>query len=122
MNEPLGDAIGNSIEVEEAINILKGKGSKRLFEVIETLGSEMLRLGGRVSDIESGKKLIREAIESGKALLKLAEIIEAQGGNKDVINNYSLLPQAKFRKPLIAQKSGLYQKSIQKALEDLHNF
>ena len=122
MNEPLGYAIGNSIEVEEAINILKGKGSKRLFEVIETLGSEMLRLGGRVSDIESGKKLIREAIESGKALLKLAEIIEAQGGNKDVINDYSLLPKAKFRKPLIAQKSGYISKIDTKGIGRLAQF
>jgi len=58
MNQPLGNAIGNSIEIEEGINILKNKGSKRLFEVIETLGSEMLKVGARVESAEEGKSLL----------------------------------------------------------------
>ncbi|MFU2157831.1 pyrimidine-nucleoside phosphorylase [Caldisericum sp. AR60] len=122
MNEPLGDAIGNSIEVEEAISILKGKGSKRLFEVIETLGSEMLVLGGKVSEITLGKELIRETITSGKALQKLSEIIEAQGGNKEVINDFSLLPQAKFKKDIISEKTGYVSKIDTKGLGRLAQF
>ncbi|MGC9099747.1 MAG: pyrimidine-nucleoside phosphorylase [Caldisericum sp.] len=122
MNEPLGDAIGNSIEVEEAISILKGKGSKRLFEVIETLGSEMLVLGGKVSEINLGKELIRETITSGKALQKLSEIIEAQGGNKEVINDFSLLPQAKFKKDIISEKTGYVSKIDTKGLGRLAQF
>ncbi|BAL81115.1 pyrimidine-nucleoside phosphorylase [Caldisericum exile] len=122
MNEPLGDAIGNSIEVEEGINILKGKGSKRLFEVIETLGSEMLVLGGRASDRELGKSLIREAIASGKALQKLAEIIEAQGGNKQVINDFNLLPQAKFKKDIISEKTGYISRIDTKGIGRLAQF
>lgn len=122
MNEPLGDAIGNSIEIEEAIDILKGKGSKRLFEVIETLGSEMLKLGRKVSSTEEGRKLIREAIVTGKALHKLAEIIEAQGGNKEVINNYSLLPQATFKEKIVCEKSGYISKIDTKGIGKLAQF
>ena len=122
MNQPLGDAIGNSIEIEEGINILKNKGSKRLFEVIETLGSEMLKVGKRVDTIEEGKKLIRETISNGNALNKLKEIIEAQGGNSKVIEDFSLLPQAKFRKDVISDKSGYIKTIDTKAIGKLAQF
>ena len=122
MNQPLGNAIGNSIEIEEGINILKNKGSKRLFEVIETLGSEMLKVGKRVDSAEEGKKLIRETISNGNALNKLKEIIEAQGGNSKVIEDYSLLPQAKFRKEVISDKSGYIKTIDTKAIGKLAQF
>lgn len=122
MNQPLGDAIGNSIEIEEGINILKNKGSKRLFEVIETLGSEMLKVGKRVDTIEEGKKLIRETISNGNALNKLKEIIEAQGGNSKVIEDFSLLPQAKFRKDVISDKSGYIKTIDTKSIGKLAQF
>lgn len=97
MNQPLGDAIGNSIEIEEGINILKNKGSKRLFEVIETLGSEMLKVGKRVDTTEEGKNLLEKPF-SMECTEQIKEIIEAQGGNSKVIEDFSLLPQAKFEK------------------------
>ncbi len=122
MNQPLGNAIGNSIEIEEGINILKNKGSKRLFEVIETLGSEMLKVGKRVESAEEGKKLIRETISNGNALNKLKEIIEAQGGNSKVIEDYSLLPQAKFRKEVTSDKSGYIKTIDTKAIGKLAQF
>ena len=122
MNQPLGNAIGNSIEIEEGINILKNKGSKRLFEVIETLGSEMLKVGKRVESAEEGKNLIRETISNGNALNKLKEIIEAQGGNSKVIEDYSLLPQAKFRKEVISDKSGYIKTIDTKAIGKLAQF
>ena len=122
MNQPLGDAIGNAIEIEEGINILKNKGSKRLFEVIETLGSEMLKVGKRVNTTEEGKKLIRETISNGNALNKLKEIIEAQGGNPKVIEDFSLLPQAKFRKDVISDKSGYIKTIDTKAIGKLAQF
>ena len=122
MNQPLGDAIGNAIEIEEGINILKNKGSRRLFEVIETLGSEMLKVGKRVNTTEEGKKLIRETISNGNALNKLKEIIEAQGGNSKVIEDFSLLPQAKFRKDVISDKSGYIKTIDTKAIGKLAQF
>jgi len=68
MNQPLGDAIGNSIEVEEAIEVLKGSGGKRLIRVIEMLGGEMLRLGGKVQNEIEGQHKIQEAIHNGFCL------------------------------------------------------
>ncbi len=106
MNQPLGDAIGNSIEVEEAVNVLKGKGGKRLVEVIKTLGGEMLYLGGKAKDSKEGKLLIEKSIENGAGLKKFAEIVEAQGGDPSFINDFSKLPQAKFKIPVSSKVSG----------------
>lgn len=122
MNQPLGDAIGNSLEIEEGIEILKGKGSKRLFEVIETLGSEMLLLGKRVKTLEEGKLLVRDAIRTNKALDKLREIIEAQGGNSKVVDDFSLLPKAKFKSDIISSKSGYISKIDAKGIGKLAQF
>ncbi len=122
MNQPLGNAIGNSIEIIEAIDILKGNGSQRLFEVIETLGAEMLRLGGVVDTMEEGKALVKKAIKDGSALKKFEEIIEAQGGNKEIIYNTSLLPQAKFKKDVIAAQSGYINRIDAKGLGKLAQF
>lgn len=106
MNEPLGDCIGNSIEVEEAIEVLKGKGSRKLLEVIETLGSEILKIAGKTESFNEGKQLIKKTIENGKGIEKFGQIIEAQGGDKEVINNPALLPQAKYRIPIAFQEEG----------------
>ena len=106
MNQPLGDAIGNSIEVEEAVNVLKGKGGKRLVEVIKTLGGEMLCLGGKAKDSAEGKMLIEKSIENGAGLKKFAEIVKAQGGDPSFIDDFSKLPQAKFKIPVSSKVSG----------------
>ncbi len=106
MNQPLGDAIGNSIEVEEAVNVLNGKGGKRLIEVIKTLGGEMLYLGGKAKSSTEGKKMIENAIENGSGLKKFKEIIAAQGGNLEITEDFSLLPQPKFRIPVKAEEDG----------------
>ncbi len=106
MNQPLGDAIGNSIEVEEAVNVLKGKGGKRLVEVIKTLGGEMLYLGGKAKDSKEGRDLIERSIEDGSGLKKFAEIVQAQGGDPSFIDDFSKLPAAKFKIPVKSGKSG----------------
>ncbi len=106
MNQPLGDAIGNSIEVEEAIEVLKGNGGKRLVRVIEMLGGEMLRLGGKVQNEIEGQQKIQEAIHNGAGLRKFKTIIQAQGGNANIIEDFSLLPQARFKIPVLARESG----------------
>lgn len=106
MNEPLGDAIGNAIEVEEAIEVLNGRSYKKLLTVIETLGAEIMRMAGKASDINEGKAIVGNTIKNGKALKKFAEIIQAQGGNPEVINDIKLLPQAKFKLPIYSDSSG----------------
>jgi len=111
MNQPLGDAIGNSIEIEEAVSVLKGQGGKRLVEVIKTLGGEMLYLGGKAKDSKEGKKLIQDAIDSGSGLKKFKEIVKAQGGDPSFVDDFSKLPQAQFKLPVKAPKSG-YIKDI----------
>ncbi len=106
MNEPLGDAIGNAIEVEEAIEVLKGKSHKKLLSVIETLGAEIIRMAGKASDFNEGRMIIGNTIKNGAALRKFSEIIQAQGGNPDVVNDIELLPQAKFKIPFYSDSSG----------------
>jgi len=106
MNQPLGDAIGNSVEVEEAIEVLKGSGGKRLVRVIEMLGGEMLRLGGKVQNEIEGQHKIQEAIHNGAGLRKFKTIIQAQGGNANIIEDFSLFPQARFKIPVLARESG----------------
>jgi pyrimidine-nucleoside phosphorylase len=106
MNQPLGDAIGNSIEVEEAVEVLKGNGGKRLVRVIEVLGGEMLRLGGKVQNETEGRHKIKEAIHNGTGLKKFKTIIQAQGGDANIIEDFSLLPQARFKIPVFASESG----------------
>jgi len=111
MNEPLGEAVGNSLEVIEAIEALKGKGPQDLMEVTLALGSYMLILGQKVKGFEEGKRKMKNAIESRDALSKFKEMIKAQGGNVHIIDNYSFLPQAKFEIQVKSSQSG-YVKSI----------
>ena len=112
MNQPLGDAIGNSIEIEEAVSVLKGQGGKRLVEVIKTLGGEMLYLGGKAKSSEEGKELIQKAIDSGSGLEKFKEIVRAQGGDPSFVDDFSKLPHAQFKLFVKAPESG-YIKSMQ---------
>ncbi|WP_010249889.1 pyrimidine-nucleoside phosphorylase [Acetivibrio cellulolyticus] len=95
MDIPLGNAIGNSLEVIEAIETLKGNGPKDLEEVSLALAAKMLELA-EIGDKENCKNRVREVIDNRKALNKLAELIESQGGNPDVIENYDLFKKAKY--------------------------
>lgn len=110
MDEPLGFAVGNSLEVIEAIETLKGNGPKDFVLLCETLGSYMLVLSKVAKDFDEGIKMIREAITSGKALEKLKVFIENQGGNKNVVDDYTLLPQASKIIPIKSNKSGYISK------------
>jgi len=122
MNQPLGEAVGNSLEVIEAINILKNKGNERLSEIIEMLGGESLKLGLKVRTIDEGKKLIKKCILNGSGLKKFAEIIEAQGGNSKIIDNHSLLPESKFKFSIKSPLSGYLQSVQTKILGQLANY
>ena len=110
MDEPLGVAVGNSLEVIEAIETLKGNGPKDFVLLCETLGSYMLVLAKVAKDFDEGLSMIRDAINSGKALEKLRVFIENQGGNKNVVDDYTLLPQASKIVPIKANKSGYISK------------
>ena len=90
MSAPLGTAIGNSLEVDEAVEALSGKGGRRLMEVVEALGAQMLIVGQKAADEAQGRAMIRELIASGKGLSKFKECIKAQGGSTSWIGNHPL--------------------------------
>lgn len=112
MNQPLGEAVGNSLEVIESIEALKGKGPEDLLDVTLALGAEMLILSKKAKNRKEAKKKLKYAIESGVGLKKFEQIIKQQGGNHEVIHNYGLLPKAKYEIEVKSDRTG-YVKSIQ---------
>ena len=111
MSEPLGHAVGNSLEVIEAIELLKANIEGDLLKLCLNISGAMIYLGGKASSIDEGIALAESAISSGRALQKLAEMMEYQGGNKAVIDDYSLFPEAKLSAEIKALRSG-YIESI----------
>ena len=93
MEQPLGTHVGNALEVKDAIDVLSGRTQGDLLEVSLLLGGHMLVLAGRVATPEEGSVLLREALDSGRGLEKLREMIAAQGGNPAVCDDVTLLPQ-----------------------------
>ncbi|MDF2634473.1 MAG: pyrimidine-nucleoside phosphorylase [Pelosinus sp.] len=110
MDEPLGQAIGNSLEVEEAIAILDGRGEKSLRHVCLVLGAQMLNMAGIESDVNVGYKILCELITNKTALNKFKEFIAAQGGNVDIVGNGKKLPQAKIKTRVVCTDEGFIQK------------
>ena len=105
MDRPLGYAIGNSLEVVEAINTLKGEGPEDLTELSIALASHMLVISDRGS-YEECEANVRRVIENGEALMTFANMVEAQGGNKEWILNPELFPTARYSKEVKATKDG----------------
>lgn len=105
MDIPLGYSIGNSLEVKEAIETLKGRGPKDLETVSFELAANMLELAG-VGDIETCRLKVREAINSRAALKKFAELVKRQGGNPDIVENYELFDKPQTTCQLIADTEG----------------
>lgn len=110
MDQPLGYAIGNSLEVKEAIELLKGNGPKDLLELTLTLGSYMLVCGKTARNFEEGKALLLENINNGKGLEKLKEFVKAQGGDASLIDDTDKLPKAKYVVEVKAAQSGVISK------------
>lgn len=106
MDQPLGNAIGNNLEVKEAIDILRGKGPDDLLQLCIILGSKLLLLAKRVKDEEEGRKLIKEVISSGKAYNKLIELVKYQHGNVNEIENPDLFPKSEFVIEVKSLKAG----------------
>lgn len=106
MDQPLGNAIGNALEVREAIHVLKGGGPPSLREVVLTLGSKMLVLGEAASDEAEARTRLVAAIDSGAALRKFADWVREQGGDPEVVNDQALLPRAAKSRVARAPRAG----------------
>jgi pyrimidine-nucleoside phosphorylase len=107
MDRPLGHAVGNALEVEEAINALRGDGPPDLMCVTYALGVEMLLLAGVADTAALARQRLEEAIASGAAAAKFQEIIAAQGGNPAVVDDPAVLPQAPLSEPFEAPAAGV---------------
>ncbi len=106
MDQPLGNMIGNALEVKEAIETLDGRGPEDLLELSYVLGAYMLIAAEKAESLEDGINKLRETIESKSALLKFREFIEAQGGDGAVVENTDLLPKASIVMDVISQEAG----------------
>ncbi|MTD30100.1 pyrimidine-nucleoside phosphorylase [Planomicrobium sp. YIM 101495] len=106
MSQPLGFAIGNALEVKEAIETLQGNGPEDLTELCLVLGSQMVVVGGGAETLEEARGMLEEAISSGKALEVFKEFIASQGGNAAVADDLTLLPQAEFVTPVLSREEG----------------
>ena len=110
MEEPLGKAVGNSLEVIEAIEFLKGNMQPDVEEVILTLGAYMIKLAGKGNDIEENKQKMLEQIRNGKAFEKLEQWIQKQGGDISYLENIEKFEKAKFVVPVVTERSGYVEK------------
>ncbi|XEO94804.1 pyrimidine-nucleoside phosphorylase [Latilactobacillus sakei] len=106
MNQPLGNAIGNALEIEESIAILKGEGPADITELILTLGSQMVVLAGKATTLDEARQLLQGVIDDGRALEAFRQMIIYQGGDPAVIENPKLMPQAQYQIELPAKESG----------------
>ncbi|MBJ7945524.1 pyrimidine-nucleoside phosphorylase [Bacillus cereus group sp. N24] len=106
MSQPLGEAIGNALEVQEAIDTLQGKGPKDLEELCLTLGSQMVYLAGQASSLEDARERLIEVMNNGKALESFKTFLSAQGGDASVVDDPSKLPQAQFKIEVEAKEDG----------------
>lgn len=112
MDQPLGNTVGNALEVREAIDTLNGNGPRDFTELVMTLGSYMLLAGGKVDKEETARRMLRQVVEDGSALRKLAEFVKAQGGDESYVYEPEKLPCAKIRKELLAPVDGYIQKIV----------
>ena len=112
MSQPLGYAIGNALEIKEAIDTLRGEGPEDLHELCLTLGSYMVYLAEKADSLEDARTKLEEVINNGKALEVLKTFLEAQGGDPSVVDNPSKLPQAKYVVELEALEDGTVSEII----------
>jgi pyrimidine-nucleoside phosphorylase len=106
MDQPLGLAVGNALEVAEAVETLKGNGPRDLLEVALKLGSHLLVMSGTVETPEEGVVRLNEVLNNGRGLDLFRRFVENQGGDPDFIDDLTLLPQAPVRVEVGASRSG----------------
>ncbi|NMM65164.1 pyrimidine-nucleoside phosphorylase [Clostridium sp. P21] len=112
MSQPLGFAIGNALEVKEAIDTLKGEGPEDLTELVLTLGSQMVVLAKKASTLDEAREKLLESIKNGKALEKFKMFLENQGGDASIADNPEKLPQAKYKIEVPAKESGFVSNMV----------
>lgn len=112
MDQPLGNAVGNALEVKEAINTLNGHGPADFLTLCLTLGSQMLLAGGKAEDLKSAERMLERVIADGSALKKLAEFVESQGGDSSVVYHPERLPQAALQKEVLAPADGYVSRIV----------
>lgn len=120
MNQPLGNAVGNSLEIIESIETLKDKGPKDLTKLSLELAAGMIHLAGLAKTPAAGLQKAKKALKDGSALEKFRQMIKAQGGDELVVDDYSRLPVAKHQTEIKAHKSGYIAKMNCKAI-GMHN-
>jgi len=106
MNQPLGNVVGTSLEVQEAIQLLKGEGPEDLQELVLKLGMEVVRLAGVAGSTLSAKQTVQRHLADGSAFERFKSMVAAQGGDTSYLDSPEKFPQAKFIKKLPAQKRG----------------
>lgn len=116
MSQPLGFAIGNALEVKEAIDTLKGEGPEDLTELCLTLGSHMVYLAEKATTLEEARELLQKAIEDGSALENFKVFLESQGGDPSVVDDPSKLPQAQYKVELEAKEDGYVSEIVADAV------
>lgn len=109
MDEPLGKAVGNNLEVKEAIHFLKGDMPQDLKEVVLELGAYMIRLAGLGENLEENKKQMLENIQNGKAFNKLKQMVQNQGGDISYLENTDKFEKAQFTEEILASQNGYIQ-------------
>ncbi|PEW66050.1 MULTISPECIES: pyrimidine-nucleoside phosphorylase [Bacillus cereus group] len=107
MSQPLGFAIGNALEVKEAIDTLKGEGPEDLTELVLVLGSQMVVLAKKANTLEEAREMLIEVMKNGKATEKFKEFLSNQGGDRSIVDNPEKMPQAKYVIDVPAKTSGV---------------
>ncbi|HKP54271.1 MAG TPA: thymidine phosphorylase [Chloroflexia bacterium] len=106
MDQPLGWAVGNALEIKEAVQTLRGEGPGDLVEVALTLGSHLLHMAGKANSVDEAADVLRSVLDSGKSLSKFREFVEAQGGDSAFIDDPDLLPNAPVQREVTSSSSG----------------
>jgi len=109
MDQPLGRAVGNALEVREAVELLHDEGPNDLREVTFELSAEMVLLAGRAASLDDARAQVRAVVGDGRAFLKLCQIVEAQGGDPDALADLALLPSAEGKLEVAAPSGGTVQ-------------
>jgi thymidine phosphorylase len=109
MDVPLGRAVGNALEIIECLETLKGRGPAELTDLVTRCAGRMVILAGVESDVAAAGRRVNDAITSGRALQVFARMIEYQGGNARVVDDYAALPAAPHRELFHASRSGFIQ-------------
>lgn len=119
MNQPLGDAVGNTLEMIESFETLKGRGPKDITEISVQLAGAMVYLAGKAKTLKAGTKAAQQALDSGAGLAYLRQCIKNQGGDESVIDDYSKMPLAPQKTQILAPKKA-YLKSVDTRQIGLH--